>query len=181
VSTRIESARQGLAAQSESLLTLGDETATKMNAAVTALGKEIAEVSTQADTLKGTSGAAREDLAQLMEGPAQGGEPVAQRGDCVRNRRQSSVQTGAKALTAEVLALGLKSQEAKGLAADAASRAFATQFAAMTDTAAQIQALVRDSEQALATSGDTASVQLGERVRAIGVEIDRIGQALAAS
>ena len=178
VSTRIDSARQGLAAQSESLLTLGDETATKMNAAVTALGKEIAEVSTQADTLKGVSGAARDDLAQLMEGLPKAENQLRNVASALESAG-SSVQTGAKALTAEVLALGLKSQEAKGLAADAAT-GLATQFAAMNETAAQIQALVRDSEQALATSGDTASVQLGERVRAIGVEIDRIGQALAA-
>jgi hypothetical protein len=177
VSTRIESARQGLASQSESLLTLGDETATKMNAAVTALGKEIAEVGTQADTLKGTSGAARDDLAQLMAALPKA-ENQLRNVAATLETAGATVHTGAKALSAEVLALGLRSQEAKGLAADAAA-GLSAQFAAMNDTAAQIHSLVRDSEAALATSGDTASVQLGERIRAIGAEIDRIGDALA--
>ena len=176
VSTRIDSARQGLASQGDTLLTLGDETATKMNAAATVLGREITEISGQAETLKATSSSAQDDLDKLLANLPKAQAQLTHIATTL-DTAGASVQAGAKALSAEVLALGLKSQEAKGLAADAAT-GLSAQFAAMNQTAAQIQALVAESEQALATQGDSATVQLGERVRAIGAEIDRIGQAL---
>jgi hypothetical protein len=178
VSTRIESARQALAVQGDTLLQLGEDTATRITASSQSIGNEIGQITTHANALMGTAAAARGDLAVLMAQLPKAQVQMRNIATAMQEAGQSAVG-GAKALSGEVLALGLKAQEARGLAKDAVG-ALAEQFNALTSTSDALHNVLAESRELLLDTADSGAEALGERVAAINTQIDRMGTTLAA-
>ncbi len=172
VSARIDASRRDLAEQGDHLVTFGDEAAKRLNIFTAAMRKEIETISSHTQTLKGTTAAARGDLAVLLSHL-----PKAQ--VQMRQIAASLVEAGttaqdkAVALGEQVACLSSASVAA-GENAQSSAKDLAAQLELVIGQSSSLAQLVEDSEAKLRAAGGEATEQLNLKVQEIGTEVDRI-------
>ncbi len=178
VSARIDASRRELSDQGNTLLNLGDDTATRISGTTEALRREIDTISGHAQNLKAVAAAARGDVAVLLSHL-----PKAQ--ILMRQIATSLIDAGNTAqekaadLTGKVEQLGLHSAEARTLA-DQSSQVLAERLAGLRADSEQLAALVEASHARLADAGADSTDALQQRVGDIGDQVERIAISLSA-
>jgi seryl-tRNA synthetase len=172
VSARIDASRRDLSEQGDSLTNLGNDTAKRLSSVSESLRKEIEAISGQTQALKGTAAAARGDLAVLLSNL-----PKAQ--VQMRQIATSLVEAGttaqdkAVALAEQVAALGSHSLDAQGVA-ETVARDLAKQLEEMLSTSNALAGMIDEGQSRLLAAGGDSTNQLAQRIKDIGVDVDRI-------
>lgn len=177
VQTRVDASRQSLSDQGNALMSLGEETSGRLAGSAQAIGAEIERISSFAQTLQGTAGATRGDLAVLLSHLPKAQVQMRNIATAL-SEASTAAQAGTRALSGEILALGLKSNEARGLAQDAVAQ-LTQHFATMTETAGQLRTLIANGHEGLASAGEEGSAALMARVESVTAEIAKMGAMLA--
>ncbi len=172
VSARIDASRRDLSEQGESLTSLGEDTAKRINAVTVALRKEIETISGQTQALKGTAAAARGDLAVLLANLPKTQVQMRQIA-ALLVESGTTAQDSAVALAEQVVALGANSVEAQNLA-QGVTRELATQLEGVLATSNSLAGMIEEGKTRLIAAGGESSEQLAARIRAIYDDVDKI-------
>ena len=131
VSSRLDASRAALSEQGETLLNLGDHTASRLNGIARAMENEIATVSRYTQALTGSAAAARGDLAVLL---ANLPKADAQTRHIVSSLKEAGLvaQERTGALDTQISLLTTRGQEAGEIAENAAQK-LASHLARMED------------------------------------------------
>ncbi len=172
VSARIEASRRELAEQGDTLLNLGEGAASRLNDVTNAMRREIDTITGHTQTLKGTTAAARGDLAVLLSHLPKAQVQMRQIASALVEAG-TTAQDKAVLLAEQVADLSAKSIDAGENAQKSASE-LSGQLAGLIGQSESFAALVQESEVKLRAAGSGATEQLGLRVKEIGAEVDQI-------
>ncbi len=172
VSARIEASRRDLAEQGDTLLSLGDDAAKRLSGVTSAIRKEIDTISNHTQNLKGTTSAARGDLAVLLSHLPKAQVQMRQIASALVEAG-TTAQDKAVALGEQVVLLSSTSLEA-GETAKRSANELTAQLAQLVEQGSEFASQVDDHEARLRAAGGDATEQLGQRVKEIGAEVDRI-------
>ncbi len=172
VSARIEASRRELAEQSDALLNLGEGAATRLNDVSGAMRREIDTITGHTQTLKGTTAAARGDLAVLLSHLPKTQVQMRQIAVALVEAGNSA-QDNAVALAEQVAELSSKSVEV-GQTSQLSSDLLKGHLEGLIEHSNILAGMVQESEARLQSAGTGATEQLRVQVSEIGKEVDRI-------
>lgn len=172
VTARIDSSRRDLAEQSDSLLSLGEDAAQRVDAVTGVMRKEVESVANHAQTLKSAAAAARGDLAVLLS-------HLPKTQVQMRQITQLMAETGdhatrnARDLAEELISLRTVSEAASEMA-DGTAVFLGEQIERMHELTAEMATMIADTQLALGEAGNASADMVANRVIEIGSEINRI-------
>jgi hypothetical protein len=172
VSARVDASRRDLAEQSDALANLGEGAATRLGDAAVAMRKEVETITVHTQTLKGTTAAARGDLAVLLSHLPKTQILMRQIATSLAEAG-TTAQDKATALSDQMAALSTHSASASETATQV-SNGLTAQLNDLITQSSTLAALAEETEARLRAAGNDSSIEMHERVLAIGSEVDRI-------